>query len=1007
MTTAGDLGTAQGYIKLDSTNFNQVLSAALADLNRFSQSAAALTPVLNTTDAEMGELAQTMQTELAASARAAETASENMREQLDGVNSSASRVSDTMEHQSTATRTATTSMSNCFKKVADIAVKAFAAIGAAASAALGIAVKQGMDFSAAMSQVAATMGTTVDSISNLVDIAMEMGSTTKYTATQAAEALNYLALAGYNAEKQIAALPVVLNLAAAGGMDLARASDMVTDSMSALGISTDELVSFSDKLAKASQKSNTSVAQLGEGILQIGGTAKILKGGVTELNTALGILADNGIKASEGGTTLRQLILNLTAPTEKAAEYMQELGVSAFDMNGNMKPLNETFRQLDEAMAGFTQEERQQALAEIFDARQLKGAEAMLANYGARWDELTGYIENCDGAAADMAETMNDNLTGAITIMSSALEGLALSVFSKFEEPLKKAVRNATSEIDKLNDSFKNGKLAESLERISEAVAKAVESLSAWVSGDALPAVIDGISWLIENASTLKTLIIAIGTAVASWKLSSIVVAGAAAFKNLDIAAMQASVSMQTLTAEQIAFNATVKTNVYMILISAIASLTIAVSTLNAENSILGEYVLVLKNAIIALAGVTSAYLIVLNWQAIKTAAVTAATKIATAAQYVFNGALSACPALIVAAGLVVLTAAVTALIVASNKVREATETTNQSFYEEINAARELREELAELRAAEEENIQSKSNEADALAVLVKKLGEQIDSSGRVIGNERLVKELVEQITELYPGMITLIGDQVEGYDNLTDSLDNYLKKLRQEAKIEGLKPAYQEAVAGMEDNANEIDKLKEKIPELNDAYKSATESLNEYNAGMRLTYVQEQEMLALGIKSEKDYLLYKQDIASSELRIASETLSERMQLHNDYLEAEKKFEQAVRENMLYGEEATLAAVEEERRKYVNAEQETYRKAFLEQQELNEEKKQAMIDNLNSMENALQKLDDEYTLKDLSGSKEHLNAKLELIKSYGLEESVEWHKQLKEAQNDVDEASVG
>ena len=182
-------------------------------------------------------------------------------------------------------------------------------------------VSVGMNFDASMSQVAATMGTTVDQIDNLTKVAKEMGSTTKFTATQAADALNYLALAGYDADKAAEVLPSVLNLAAAGGMDLAYASDLVTDAMASLNIEANKqnVDDFGNKLAMAASKANANVSQLGEAILTVGGTAANLKGGTTELTTALGLLANVGIKGAEGGTHLRNIIpvsyTHLTLPT--------------------------------------------------------------------------------------------------------------------------------------------------------------------------------------------------------------------------------------------------------------------------------------------------------------------------------------------------------------------------------------------------------------------------------------------------------------------------------------------------------------------------------------------------------------------------------------------------------------------------------------------------------------------------------------------------------------------
>ena len=213
------------------------------------------------------------------------------------------------------------------------------------------AVATAANFESSMSQVQATMGITKDSMSmvngesvNTMDtlsaLAKQMGSETAFSASECAEALNYLALAGYSTQEMCDTLPTVLNLAAAGGIDLASASDMVTDAMSALGMGTDEATTMVDQMAKTSSTTNTSVAQLGDAILTIGATAKSVKGGTDELNTALGILANNGIKGAEGGTHLRNVILSLQNPTDKAAACMEQLGVDVYDSEGNMRSLN-------------------------------------------------------------------------------------------------------------------------------------------------------------------------------------------------------------------------------------------------------------------------------------------------------------------------------------------------------------------------------------------------------------------------------------------------------------------------------------------------------------------------------------------------------------------------------------------------------------------------------------------------------------------------------------------
>lgn len=323
----------------------------------------------------------------------------------------------------------------------------------------GVSVKVAADFESSMSQVAATMGMTSEEINNgsedyqkLEKAARDMGSATKYSASEAADALNYLALAGYDVDKSVETLPTILNLAAAGGIDLADASDMVTDAMSALGLETDQAEKFVDQMAKTSQKSNTNVAQLGEAILTVGGTAKNLAGGTTELNTALGILADNGIKGSEGGTALRNMILSLCAPTDTAAESIEALGLKVYDVEGNMRPLNDIFNDLNGTLSTMSQGEQTQVLNKIFNKVDLKSVNALLANSGERFDELSGYIENADGAASTMADTMNNNLSGQITILKSALEEAGISIGQALLPLIKKLV----SVIQSLTDKFNN-----------------------------------------------------------------------------------------------------------------------------------------------------------------------------------------------------------------------------------------------------------------------------------------------------------------------------------------------------------------------------------------------------------------------------------------------------------------------------------------------------------------------------------------------------------------------
>lgn len=330
----------------------------------------------------------------------------------------------------------------------------------AAVAGLGTAsVTTAANFESSMSQVQATMGVTKDAMStvdgqsvNTMDtlskLAKKMGAETAFSASECAEALNYLALAGYDTQQMCDTLPTVLNLAAAGDIDLASASDMVTDAMSALGMGVNEAETMVDQMAKTASSTNTSVAQLGEGILTIGVTAKSVKGGTAELNTALGILANNGIKGAEGGTHLRNIILSLQNPTDKAAEQMDALGLAVYDSDGNMRSLNDILGDLNKSMDGMTSAEKSNIISKIFNKTDLSSVNALLANTGDTWDDLQEAILKSGGAVQQMADTQLDNLQGQLTILKSALEGLAIS----FGELLMPAIKLIVSWIQKFVD---------------------------------------------------------------------------------------------------------------------------------------------------------------------------------------------------------------------------------------------------------------------------------------------------------------------------------------------------------------------------------------------------------------------------------------------------------------------------------------------------------------------------------------------------------------------------
>ena len=391
-----------------------------------------------------------------------------------------------------------------------IAAKGMAAVTAAVTAASGAvsalggyAVSVGKKFESSMAQVIATMGITKDTVQDgvnsyelLKEAAAAAGESTVFSASEAADALNYLALAGYDAAKAADALPAVLDLAAAGGLDLAYASDLATDAMAALGIeaTSGNLTRFGDEMAKTASKANTSVAQLGEAILTVGGTAKSLAGGTTELNAALGVLANRGIKGAEGGTALRNMILALSAPTDKAAKAMADLGLEVFDASGNMRPMNDIFKDLDSALSGMSEGEKTQVLSDIFNKVDLKSAQAMLAGCGDEFDALTDALGDCDGAMSQMADTMNDTLEGDLKSLGSKAEAFGIAIYDGINEPLRELAQLGGEYISQLTAAFKEGGFEGLAESLGDVLGQAITKISEY-----LPMVLDMGASVVRN----------------------------------------------------------------------------------------------------------------------------------------------------------------------------------------------------------------------------------------------------------------------------------------------------------------------------------------------------------------------------------------------------------------------------------------------------------------------------------------------------------------------------
>jgi len=319
-----------------------------------------------------------------------------------------------------------------------------AGIGAAA-------IKIGMDFEESMSKVKAMSGATGEEMVLLEQAARDAGASTSKSAKDAADALGFMALAGWDSTTSMEALMPVLRLSEAGNIDLAKASSLVTDSMSAMGLTTQELPGYLNIVAQTARSSNTDIDQMAEAYLKVGGTLRGLGVPLEESALALGLLANSGIKGSEAGTALNAVMTNLTAPTGRAKQALEELSFSAFDSEGNFKGLENVLFDLKDKLAGMTEEQRNTYLAMIGGKEHVKDLNALLNGLDDSYDDLTASIKESDGALEDVAKTMQDNNKGSLTALKSAIEELGLKIYDVLKPSIANIIEAIQGFIDKLN----------------------------------------------------------------------------------------------------------------------------------------------------------------------------------------------------------------------------------------------------------------------------------------------------------------------------------------------------------------------------------------------------------------------------------------------------------------------------------------------------------------------------------------------------------------------------
>lgn len=656
---------------------------------------------------------------------------------------------------------------------------AISAAGAAMAGMAAYSVKVGSDFEAGMSKVSAISGAAGSELDALTDKAKEMGAKTKFSATEAASAFEYMAMAGWKTEDMLNGIEGIMNLAAASGEDLAVTSDIVTDALTGFGMQASDSAHFADVLATASSNSNTNVGMMGETFKYVAPVAGALGFSAEDCAVAIGLMANSGIKASQAGTTLRQIFTNLVKPTDKMQAAMDQLGFSLIDTEGNTKSLDTVMGELRARFAELTETEKAQYAATLAGKEGMSGFLAIVNASDADFNSLTAAIGNADGAAEKMAETMNDNLKGSITIAGSALEGFGIKVYEKMEAPLKEAVDIGTDCINRLSSAFDSGGLNGVVEEAGEIFneladdiagsSKAAEGIvtplknianaGAKLGKTTLPVIADGLEFAAENFGVLLPLVTGVTVGL----------------KAFNVIGKATAVTTKANAAAVAVLNKMEKANA-LLLVAQEGGLTVR------------QYLLAVYNGQMTLT--------------------IALTGLWTKAQTALNTVLTANPIGAVAAGIALLTAGVAAYKAVADKAKEKTYELSEGEKELLKSCDELTNALDEQRSAREKTVQSIDMEHDGYQSLLSELKSITDENGKVkAGYEERAKIIAGELSDALgmelsyiEGEIQMNGESVESMAAVCDAIDEVITKKKAEALCSAMQEEMAEAYKNSRD---------------------------------------------------------------------------------------------------------------------------------------------------------------------------------------------------------------
>lgn len=704
------------------------------------------------------------------------------------------------------------------------------------------AIKVGSDFEAQMSRVQAISGAAGDELESLKNQAIQLGADTAFSAKEAAEGMENLAAAGFTTTEIMDAMPGMLNLAAAAGEDLAASSDIAASTLRGFGLEASDAAHVADVLAENANRTNSSVAETGEAMKYVAPLARAAGISMEETAAAIGIMANAGIQGSQAGTTLRGALSRLSKPTDAMSAAMEELGVSFYDSNGKMKSLTEQVGMMRKATEGMTDEQKNNYLVTLYGQEALSGMLALMNEGEDALGDLTDAYEACDGSAEKAAETMQDNLQGAIEQLGGSAESLGIIFYESVSDNLKDTVKVVNDSVDDITDAFTKGGLDKAIEQAGDEFAD-LAVMAAEHAPDMVDVAVDFIESFSKGISKNKKKLVSAAGEMAQTMASGLAELlpeelQAPVEKAID--AISESLSSGGLKNAGRAFADIFEDGldeVGELAEVALPLLTDAIDFLGDNIEVIGPLVL---GSLAAFEGYNAAVSVI---NAVRLA------------QEALNTAMTLSPVGVAVGAIAGLTVGLGAYMVATQNAAEAEYGLSEAQEKTIEKAQQLNDQYNKTNDARNESMAGIEAEYGHLTELKDELDTLIDTNGQVKqGYEDRANFIVGKLSSALGMEKDQIWEIIDANGSLGDSIDQIIEKKKAEAILNANQDAYTEAIKKQGEALQNYQDCLETVNAAQEKYSKAQEL---YNSVMDNYY----EMLKTSPEAANGYLVANNDI--------------------------------------------------------------------------------------------------------------------------------------------------